>query len=151
MLSLLIYISTRLAKRSLILPASLFYRHSNPVYVLKNPPPGFLRCDTTSLRPRWPASQLSFKDLLAFEALGGRTDLLSSSIRTLTGPLLISLSGFGSASINLRFLEVIVVIVGGGVGRRITGSAARISSGSRAGKGPLRLTVFPGWRFARVS
>lgn len=43
---------------------------------------------------------------------------------------------------NLCFLGMTVVTMGGGVGGRIAGSAARISSGSRAGNGALRLKLF---------
>lgn len=80
-------------------------------------------------------------DLLALDVLGGRVDVLSSKTRIRIEPCLISLGGFGSISANLRLLDFGVKKSGGSVGRQITGSAARISSGRRRGKGLLLFNV----------
>ena len=57
-----------------------------------------------------------------------------SRTRTLMEPRLTSFKGFELDSMNLRFLGLVIESFGG-VGSRITGSAARISSGNRSGKG----------------
>ena len=102
---------------------------------LIKPPPIFRRSEPTPpCGPRRPVSQDSLRDLLALDVLGGRVEVISSNTRIRIEPRLMSLRGFGSISTNLYLLDSDVKRSGGGVGRRMTGSAVRISSGRWRGK-----------------
>ena len=69
-------------------------------------------------------------------------DFMGSRTRTLTKPRLTSLGGFKLGSTNFRFCGL-GMESNGGVGRRIAGSIARISSGNRSGKRFLLFTLNP--------
>ena len=65
-------------------------------------------------------------------------DSLSCRTEIVTLPRLMSLGGLDSKSRNLRFwLAVTLLFEKAGLGTRLTGLAARISSGSSSGRGPF--------------
>lgn len=112
-------------------------RHDVHHFFRTKPPLGFRRWTPISpLKPLRPVSQDSLRALLAREDLGGRIDRVSCRTRMLTFPRLTSLGGFGSRSANFRFWPVASLLPeSGDFGAWTTGSAVRISSGSRSGNG----------------